>query len=67
MVNVGAREEVGEEDADGSDENIAEPCGGVDLDHDDGVFGLEEVVVDAEHEFLVPRWVVVTVWVYLGR
>lgn len=48
------REEVGNQDGDGADEDLAEPGVGVDLDHDDGVVGIEEVVVDAEDKLLVP-------------
>ncbi|KAF7805223.1 cysteine-rich repeat secretory protein 11-like [Senna tora] len=60
------REEAGKEDGDGADENIAEPGGCVDLDHDGGVFGIEEVFVDTEDELLVPCGVCVTVLVNLG-
>lgn len=62
----GAWQEAGNEDADGAYENVAEPCGGVDFDHDDGVLVVEEFFVNAENEFLVPGGVVVAIGVYLG-
>lgn len=51
---------------DGADEDGAEPCLSVDFHHDDCVVGIEEVVVNAEHELLVPHGVGVTLMVNLG-
>ena len=60
------REEVGELDGDGADEDVAEPGVGIDLDHDDGVVGIEEAVLDAEDELLVPGGIGVAFLVHLG-
>lgn len=45
------------------DQHVAEPRGGVDLDHDLRRVVLEELVVDSEDELLVPRRVGVAVLV----
>ncbi|KAL2348078.1 hypothetical protein Fmac_002078 [Flemingia macrophylla] len=50
----GGREEVAEEEADGADVDVFEPMDGVDVDGDGGGVGVEEVVVDAEDELVVP-------------
>lgn len=52
----GGRQEVGDEDGDAADDDVAKPRGLVDLDGERGGLIVEEVVVDAEHELLVPRW-----------
>ncbi|KAF7817802.1 Protein PHR1-LIKE 1 [Senna tora] len=56
----GGRDEVVDEDTHGADENITEPCGCVDLDHDGGGFGIEEFFVHTENELLVPCGIGVT-------
>nr|GME13007.1 hypothetical protein CEY00_Acc25353 [Ipomoea batatas] len=66
LATSGGREEVADEEPDGADEGVAEPFDGVDLDLDGGGVALEELVVDAEHEFIVPRGVVAAVVVHGG-
>lgn len=55
------KEEIANEDANGADEGVAQPRRRVYLDHDSGVFFVEELVVDAEQEFLVPPGIGVAV------
>lgn len=63
----GRRDEVADEDSNGTDENVPEPCGGVDLDHNGRGFGIEEFFVHTEHELLVPCGVGVAGEVSAGR
>lgn len=46
--------------------DVLEPVDGVDLDHDGGRVGLEELIIDPEDELVVPRGVVVAIGVDPG-
>lgn len=57
------RDEAGDEDVDGADEEVAAPRASVDLDEGGGGVGVEELVVDAEEKPVVPFRVVVAFWI----
>lgn len=60
-------DEVSDENADGANEVIAEPGRGrVDLDHDGGVVGKQEVVVNLEGKLVVPGGVGMALRVHAG-
>lgn len=60
------RNEIADKDAHRAHEGVAEPTNGVDLDGDGGGVEAEELLVDAEHELVVPRRVVVALGVHDG-
>lgn len=70
VVEAGAgrgRDQVADEDSDGAHVDVPEPVEGVDLDHDRRRVGVQELLVDAEDELVVPRGVGVAVRVHTGR
>jgi len=64
---VKVRDEITNEDTDGAHVDISEPVEGVNLNHDCGGVGVEERVVDAEDELVVPGGVVISLRVHPGR
>lgn len=60
------RDEVADEDADPAHEHILEPVHRIDLDHHPGRVRREKLVIDTEHEFVIPCGVVAATGVDAG-
>lgn len=54
------RNEIAHKNTNGPDMYITEPMKSIYLDHDSRGIGVEELIINPEHELIIPGWIVLT-------